>query len=1042
MPNPPAGWYDDPAGDPSLDRFWNGDQWTEHTRSSESAPPPPPPADEWAGSDQIAGATVGDHGSQEAGYEPGHDVGYGDGASRLETAEPSWLGSSGAGEMAARAYENGAGYTAVAEGTLGTAVPIDEAAGTGLETDAGPADGPGLADQPSADDLLAGAGSEMGAVTEVMGAGQDGSTSGHRIPGHFEHRYAVDGLDEAVEPVAFEDTPMDEESWATGADGTAAAADHLAAPEVPGAEVPGAEVPGAEVGASEIAAPDGPVDPWPAVRDEAESLGADGADAGSEAGSDDGQRSPGREDGPFIAAPAVADVATVAEDDITVVSDALVGERFTVSDPTPDHPDEGLGEPDQPGADPAPEPSWTAAAAETTVLPSGLDEPPAPGGRWGDWPAGAGGDKPPPPPGDQAPSEHQPPPPPPSFESPIVGGAPDPAPEPVGAGTAWSPGPPPIAEDGTGVTPEEFAAELVTEHGTDATEIARVVDGLEAEVSEGPGLTRDPASAGGVDQGFDGVGGMIVEPGSPLAAPADDDRTGPSWAHGGFGAGAADRPAVADRDAADGPGVDHTVADGPAVDHTAADGPGVDGLAVDGGAAGHVPVGGDTEEVAVVDTPAARSAAGAPARAADADAAESADPWGLRTAAARHNPPDPAGPEGPDGADGTAAADSGAADLPSAADVVDAAPAPDPSPSALDRPHPDLPHPDLPPPPPPGWEDHAFGEPVAAATEAVDPPTPPTPGVEIGGVAAVAAGAGALAAGPHGDVGPDHPADAPEPGDTDGPVGSPVLPPPAAGDGATPPPPPAGAQTATPAPAVAATADGQTTPSGVSGTVGGAGGIRTDLLDGRFHERPIERVGLQNPRMLKVMLGDDVLARQGSMVAFQGDIDFAYEGAGAARFLKKVGTGEGVPLMRCRGRGELFLADAGALVHVVHLDGSALSVNGRNVLAFETSLEWDIHRVSGAGLAAGGLFNTRFSGHGWVAITTEGEPLILTTDQPTFVDTDAVVAWSADLTTSLRSTIKAGSLVGRGSGEAVQLALEGDGIVIVQPSEGIAVPTV
>lgn len=45
-------------------------------------------------------------------------------------------------------------------------------------------------------------------------------------------------------------------------------------------------------------------------------------------------------------------------------------------------------------------------------------------------------------------------------------------------------------------------------------------------------------------------------------------------------------------------------------------------------------------------------------------------------------------------------------------------------------------------------------------------------------------------------------------------------------------------------------------------------------------------------------------------------------------------------------------------------------------------------------------------------------------------------AWSTSLDTSLRSTVKAGALIGRGSGEAFQLALEGRGFVLVQASEG------
>jgi uncharacterized protein (AIM24 family) len=232
-------------------------------------------------------------------------------------------------------------------------------------------------------------------------------------------------------------------------------------------------------------------------------------------------------------------------------------------------------------------------------------------------------------------------------------------------------------------------------------------------------------------------------------------------------------------------------------------------------------------------------------------------------------------------------------------------------------------------------------------------------------------------------------------------------------------------------------------PPGPAGGPGGwNGGISTELLtDDRYAEvGSNQRVVRQNSRLLKVVLGDDVLARQGSMVAFQGAIDFDYEGSGAAKFLKKALTGEGLPLMRCTGRGELFLADGANQVHIIYLEGAGLTINGKNVLAFEPSLDWDIERVKGVGIAAGGLFNTRLQGHGWVAITTDGDPVVLRTDQPTFADADAAVAWSSNLATTINRTLKAKALLGRGSGEAAQLAFQGQGIVIVQPSEGPQVP--
>ncbi|MGE2717458.1 AIM24 family protein [Mycolicibacterium litorale] len=229
----------------------------------------------------------------------------------------------------------------------------------------------------------------------------------------------------------------------------------------------------------------------------------------------------------------------------------------------------------------------------------------------------------------------------------------------------------------------------------------------------------------------------------------------------------------------------------------------------------------------------------------------------------------------------------------------------------------------------------------------------------------------------------------------------------------------------------------QATPAG-----GGFAGISGDLVDGRFSERDAAPIANQNTKMLRVPLGEPFMARQGAMVAYQGNVDFSFEGGGASKFLKKALTGEGLPLMRCQGQGDVFLAERGYDVHLLELTNSGLSISGKNVLAFSAGLDWNIERVRGGSIATGGLFNTTLRGTGWVALTTDGPPVVLdAAEAPTFADTNAVVAWSANLQTQLRASFKAGALIGRGSGEALQVAFHGQGFVIVQPSEGIPVPT-
>jgi uncharacterized protein (AIM24 family) len=219
-------------------------------------------------------------------------------------------------------------------------------------------------------------------------------------------------------------------------------------------------------------------------------------------------------------------------------------------------------------------------------------------------------------------------------------------------------------------------------------------------------------------------------------------------------------------------------------------------------------------------------------------------------------------------------------------------------------------------------------------------------------------------------------------------------------------------------------------------------GITGDLVDGRFSEKEAKPIANQNSKLLRARLGEPFMARQGSMVAYQGNVDFSFEGGGASKFLKKALTGEGLPLMRCQGQGDVFLADRAYDVHLLNMNNAGLSISGKNVLAFSSSLDWNIERVKGGSMVAGGLFNTTLRGTGWVALTTDGPPVVLNAaEAPTFADTNAVVAWSANLQTQLKTSFKAGALIGRGSGEALQVSFYGQGFVIVQPSEGIQVAT-
>jgi uncharacterized protein (AIM24 family) len=197
---------------------------------------------------------------------------------------------------------------------------------------------------------------------------------------------------------------------------------------------------------------------------------------------------------------------------------------------------------------------------------------------------------------------------------------------------------------------------------------------------------------------------------------------------------------------------------------------------------------------------------------------------------------------------------------------------------------------------------------------------------------------------------------------------------------------------------------------------------------------------LQNKKLLKVFLQyGPVKARIGSMVAYQGDASFSHGGSGGmGGYLKSKVTGEGVPVMDVTGTGEVFLADQAAEIQVMYLENDSIWCNGANVLAFSGSIGYDIKAVQGMGAMAGGRYNIVLTGTGYVAITSDGPPVVLdVSSAPTFVDPQAVVMWTNGVSMGIKSDVNLKSLIGKTSGETFQMSFSGQGWVMVQPSEGV-----
>jgi uncharacterized protein (AIM24 family) len=245
------------------------------------------------------------------------------------------------------------------------------------------------------------------------------------------------------------------------------------------------------------------------------------------------------------------------------------------------------------------------------------------------------------------------------------------------------------------------------------------------------------------------------------------------------------------------------------------------------------------------------------------------------------------------------------------------------------------------------------------------------------------------------------------------------------------------------APAPAAVAGTGGTPAGAPGPSALPSSLSNSTLFRDNTEVPTAgRITRQNPAVVKVTLtGAPLLVTRGAMIAYQGDVTFAYQGSGAKRMLKSMATGEGLRLMRCEGAGELFVSRGGHKLHLLDLaPGEALSVSSRSLLGFDASVSWDIQMIkAGIGaMAAGGLFNVTITGPGTIILASDWPVVLNTAEARTCVDPNAVVAWSAHLQVAVRSSMSAGALIGRGSGEAVQLEFSPGGYVIVEPEPMLA----
>ncbi|MCX5204354.1 TerD family protein [Streptomyces sp. NBC_00237] len=210
----------------------------------------------------------------------------------------------------------------------------------------------------------------------------------------------------------------------------------------------------------------------------------------------------------------------------------------------------------------------------------------------------------------------------------------------------------------------------------------------------------------------------------------------------------------------------------------------------------------------------------------------------------------------------------------------------------------------------------------------------------------------------------------------------------------------------------------------------------------KFRETPTgQRWTPQNEQLMRVDLGNNgtpVLARQGSMVMYQGKVDFSYKGAGFKGRVIGNATGQEMQLMRCSGQGQVFFAENAAHLHPIELQGDGICVSAENVLAFDETLTHEVRRIEGHGIPGGALFTMMFHGTGTVIVKTQGIPVVLPVTPTTFADSNAIVAWSAASQVILSSQVRLRRQAFPGhSGETVNLQFRGapGNFIVVQPYE-------
>jgi len=206
-----------------------------------------------------------------------------------------------------------------------------------------------------------------------------------------------------------------------------------------------------------------------------------------------------------------------------------------------------------------------------------------------------------------------------------------------------------------------------------------------------------------------------------------------------------------------------------------------------------------------------------------------------------------------------------------------------------------------------------------------------------------------------------------------------------------------------------------------------------------------------NSKMIEATVrpGQTLFCLRGAMLAYRGEVTFTPTTTGQGGVGGMIGrrlAGESVPLMKTEGDGTVMFGHAGREVHVIEVAQDTLHVEADRLLVFEDTLTQGTMFMGAQGGVRGmirgqvtgqGLFTSTLTGRGACAVLAHGGviELPILPGRSVHVDPQAYVGHRGQVENRIGASVGWRDVIGRGSGEAFQLELSGNGVVYVQASE-------